>query len=50
MNDVHNSENISLHHKKPIRDIQIHGNLLLSCAWDKTLRIFDYIKDTFNLL
>ncbi len=24
----------------------MNGNLLLSCAWDKTLRIFDYIQNT----
>ncbi|CAF3809321.1 unnamed protein product [Adineta steineri] len=40
----------TLRHTKPIRDIQLHGDLLLSCAWDKTMRIFDYTRNTFNLL
>ena len=50
MNTARTSEYISLHHTKPIRDIQLHGDLLLSCAWDKTLRIFNYIQNTPNLL
>lgn len=43
-------EYTTLRHTKPIRDIQLHGDLLLSCAWDKTMRIFDYTRNTFNLL
>lgn len=43
-------EYTTLRHTKPIRDIQLHGDLLLSCAWDKTMRIFDYTRNTFVLL
>ncbi|CAF4773420.1 unnamed protein product, partial [Rotaria magnacalcarata] len=43
-------EYTTLRHAKPIRDIQLHGDFLLSCAWDKTMRIFDYTRNTFNLL
>ncbi|CAF1667469.1 unnamed protein product, partial [Adineta ricciae] len=43
-------EYTTLRHTKPIRDIQLHGDLLLSCAWDKTMRLFDYTRNTFNLL
>lgn len=43
-------EYTTLRHTKPIRDIQLHGDLLLSCAWDKTMRVFDYTRNTFNLL
>lgn len=43
-------EYTTLRHTKPIRDLQLHGDLLLSCAWDKTTRIFDYTRNTFVLL
>ncbi|UJR07685.1 hypothetical protein I4U23_011970 [Adineta vaga] len=43
---IRSLEYISLHHTKPIRDLQIYDNLLLSCAWDKTLRIFNFIQNT----
>lgn len=43
-------EYTTLRHTKPIRDIQIHGDFLLSCAWDKTMRVFDFTRNSFNLL
>jgi len=43
-------EYTTLRHTKPIRDLQLHGDLLLSCAWDKTMRVFDYTRNAFNLL
>ncbi|CAF1026518.1 unnamed protein product [Adineta steineri] len=50
VNNIHTSEYISLHHTKPIRDIQLHGDFILSCSWDKTLRIYNYIENTSNLV
>ncbi|CAF1101970.1 unnamed protein product [Adineta ricciae] len=47
---IRSIEYISLNHTKPIRDIQLYDTLLLSCAWDKTLRIYNYIQNTTDLL